>query len=268
MGALVAYVTLALVATTQANAHPLVIAHRGASAHAPENTLAALRHAIAVRAHALEIDVRQSKDGHLVLMHDATVDRTTNGTGSVADLTLTELKTLDAGSWFDRQFADERIPTLDEVIDLLDSATLLIIEVKGDSSTYPDIERNVVDAIKRRGVERQVVLKSFQQDVLERFRSMAPEIPRLYVYAFHIPLLGLIIDTGISAGSVFEVDATYLQPHWFLLSRSFVRKAHARGFKVVAWGVNSEEQMRKAIDYGVDGIETDHPERLLQLSLR
>ncbi|MFN0156984.1 MAG: glycerophosphodiester phosphodiesterase [Bacteroidota bacterium] len=241
----------------------MVIAHRGAAAYAPENTLVAMRKAIELDADALEIDVRQTKDGQLVLMHDATVDRTTDGSGAIGDMTLDELRALDAGSWFSAEFAGERVPTLGETIELMDSSLTLIIEVKGDSETYPDIERRVVDLITAANIRKQVILKSFDREVLETFRRLASDIPRLFVYTFRIPWLGLIIDDGVSAGSVLTVDSEYLQPHRFFLSKSFVEKAHEAGYKVIAWGVDTESHMKEAIEFGVDGIETDYPDILV-----
>ena len=107
-----------------------VIAHRGAAAHAPENTLSAFRIAIEMHADALELDVRQTRDSQLVIMHDADVDRTSDGSGAVSDLSLAEIKALDAGSWFSAKYFGERIPTLQEVMDRLDSSTALILELK------------------------------------------------------------------------------------------------------------------------------------------
>ena len=240
----------------------MVIAHRGASAYAPENTIAAFRKAVELKADALEVDVRQSKDAHLVILHDATVNRTTNGKGNVADLTLDELRQLDAGSWFNGEFEGEGIPTLEEVVALLDTTTVLIIEVKEGSTIYPNIERHVVDVIKNSGKEKQVILKSFDREVLDKLKELAPSIARLYVYAFHIPWLGLVIDRGITVGDVFDVDVQYLQPHWYLLTQSFTKSAQQKGLKVVAWGVDDEKDMKKAISYGVDGIETDYPDVL------
>lgn len=238
----------------------MIIAHRGASAHAPENTLPAIRLAIQLGADALEIDVRQTRDGRIVLMHDATVDRTTNGSGEVGDMTFAAIRTLDAGVWFGKEFGGEPVPTLEEVIELLDSSTLLVVEVKGNFTIYPGIERRVVDIVTEAGIGHRTILKSFDRNAIEMFSELAPDIPRLFVYTVRIPWLGLYIDDGISTGDVLKVDAGYLQPHWLFLSASFTKKAQQKGFKVVAWGVNTEAEIRKAIEFGVDGIETDYPD--------
>jgi glycerophosphoryl diester phosphodiesterase len=243
---------------------PLIIAHRGASALAPENTLAAFRKAMELRADALEIDVRQTKDGHFIVMHDASVDRTTTGKGNVADMTFEELRRLDAGSSFDASFAREKIPTLEEVLTILDSTTLLIAELKG-ASDDGSTERKLVDIIRRSDKQKQVILKSFEKEVLDRFKSLSPEMPRLFVYAFRIPWLSLVVGTRLMSGSVFDVDCEYLQAHWLLLSESFTKAAQAKGFTVIAWGINDEADMREAIRYGVDGIETGKPDVLRKI---
>lgn len=243
---------------------PLIIAHRGAPETAPENTLAALRAAMDMQSDVLEIDVRQTRDGYFVVMHDGSVDRTTDGSGTVERTTLAELQRLDAGSWFDPAFAGERIPTLNDVLAILDSTTILIVEFKGRSEDG-SAERKLVQTITGSGKQRQVILKSFEPAVIASFKQLAPDIPRLFVYVFHVPWLNLIVGTGVSKGSVFEIDAHYLQPHIVLLTPSFVREAHEQGFRVVAWGVHDEKTMQKAVALGVDGIETNRPDVLRRL---
>ena len=246
-------------------AQTLVIAHRGASAYAPENTIAAFELAIELGANALELDLRQTKDNVLVVLHDSNVDRTTNGEGGVNDFTFSELQKLDAGSWFDIEFSDQKIPSLQEVIDLLDDSIIIIIELKEGNETYPGIEERVVELVKQNKIESQTILKSFDLNVLERLRNIDPAIPLLYVYAVRIPWLGMIIDRAVTFDSVYDLDVEYLQPHRFFLSKSFVDDAHAKGFKVISWGVNSAEAINESLEYEVDGIETDYPDKVLEL---
>jgi glycerophosphoryl diester phosphodiesterase len=247
------------------SAQPLVIAHRGASAYAPENTITAFKKGLELGADGLELDLRQTKDSIPVVLHDEDVERTTNGTGNVKNFTFDELQKLDAGSWFDEKFSDEKIPSLQEVIDLLDDTTLIIIELKEGNETYPGIEERVVQLIKQNEIESQAILKSFDSNVLERLRIIEPDIPLLYVYALRIPWLGMIIDRGVTFDSVYDLDVEYLQPHRFFLSESFVEDAQSRGFKIISWGVNSTEAINESLEYGVDGIETDYPDKVLQL---
>lgn len=259
------FTILILLLIESISAQPMVIAHRGASAYAPENTITAFKKALEIGADALELDLRQTKDSVLVVLHDADVNRTTSGSGNIKDFTFAELQELDAGSWFDTKFSDEKIPSLQEVIDLLDDTTLIIIELKEGNKAYPGIEERVVQLVKQNEIESQTILKSFDPNVLERLRIIEPDIPLLYVYAFRIPWLGMIIDRGVTFDSVYDLDVEYLQPHRFFLSESFVEDAQSRGFKIISWGVNSTVAINESLDYGVDGIETDYPDKVLML---
>jgi len=243
----------------------LIIAHRGAAGYAPENTLAAFKKAIEIGANVLETDIRQTRDGHLVAMHDASVDRTTDGKGDVGELTLEEVKRLDAGSWFSEAFGNERVPTLEEIARVLNDTTRLIIEIKGDSTEYPGIEERVVDQVMKLNIGNRVVLKSFDAEVLARLRKLAPDIPQLFVYALRVPWIDLVIGTGLSRLDVFELPVQYLQPHAFFVTESFTRSAHEQGYRVIAWDVHDERRMSEMLDLGVDGIETDFPDLLKEV---
>ena len=259
------YVIIFFLLVESISAQPLVIAHRGASAYAPENTLASFELAIDIGADAIELDLRQTKDSVLVVLHDADIDRTTNGEGNVKDFTFSELQKLDAGSWFHKEFSNQKIPSLEEVIDLLDDSTIIIIELKEGNETYPGIEERVVEIVNQNNIESQTILKSFDPNVLGRLRKIDQTIPLIYVYAVRIPWLGMIIDRGVTFDSVYDLDVEYLQPHRFFLSKSFVDDAQARGYKIISWGVNSTEAINESLEYGVDGIETDYPDKVLEL---
>lgn len=242
-----------------------IIAHRGVPKLAPENTLSAFRKAVELGAHSIELDVHQTRDSMLVVIHDGTVDRTTNGKGRIADLTAAELRELDAGSWFGHEFTGEKIPFLEEVFsDTPDSITLLI-EVKHGSETYPGIEERVVRLIREKKATERVILKSFDNDVLGKLQEIAPEIPRLKIIVMQIPFLNIIIERGLNVGDILDYDVQYLQVHWVGISKDFVEKAHRKGYKVFAWDVHDEQRMREMIAKGVDGIETDFPDTLKRL---
>lgn len=242
----------------------MIIAHRGAAGLAPENTLPAIRLALEQRADAIEVDLRQTADGALVAMHDATVDRTTDGTGRVDSFTLAELRRLDAGSWFASRFAGTRVPTLAEILDAVPEQTRLILELKDGSAVYPGIEESIVSLLEARG-RRNVILKSFNTGVLAAFRRLAPERPRLYVFNAHIPWLHLIVDDGLRIGTAWDQDVQWLQKHSFFITGGFVRRAQERGYRVVAWHVHDRETMQDMIRLGVDAIETDYPGVLREL---
>ncbi|MCO5172146.1 MAG: glycerophosphodiester phosphodiesterase [Planctomycetes bacterium] len=244
----------------------LVIAHRGASADAPENTLAAVREAVRQTAHAIEVDLHQTRDGAVVALHDADVGRTTDGRGRVGDMTLAEVRALDAGSWFAPEHAGERVPTLAEVLAATPHDVLLVLEVKDGGCVYPGIEERVVAAVRAAGRPRgATVLKSFDPDVLETFAALAPELPRLYVVVARVPWLGLAIDRRPRLTDPLERDVTWLQVHAAFVTGRLVRRAHERGYRIVAWDAQSECRMRRMIELGVDAIETDHPARLRAL---
>ncbi len=237
----------------------MIIAHHGASSSAPENTLAAFRKAIEQGADAVVVDVRQTKDEHLVALHDATIDRTTNGEGYISDYKLKQIQKLDAGSWFNDAFSNEHIPTFDEVCAVLSPSTKIIIEIRDGSSVYPNIEQHVLDAIKKNNIEQRACIKSFDIAILKKCRQLYSKIPLIYSYTFHIPLLNIIVDKGVSLGSVFDIDAEYLQPYKLLLTASFVSKAQKRNYRIIAWGVETKESVREALELGVDAIETESP---------
>ena len=239
----------------------MVIAHRGAAGSAPENTLAAIDEALKQGADAIEVDLHQSADGVVVAIHDSTLDRTTNGKGKVGDLTIAQLKALDAGRWFDSKFAGERIPTLEEVLQAVPAETTLILEVKDGSETYPGIESHIIRALRQAG-RSNVILKSFSIEVLQEFERLGPDYVRLYVFNAHIPVLNLIVDDWLRIGNAFDQNVSWLQKHSSFITEGFVRRAQERGFQVVAWNVHDTPKMREMIGLGVDAIETDYPAKL------
>lgn len=236
------------------------IAHRGAPNYAPESTLPSFQKAIELKSNYLELDVHQTSDNVLVIMHDTSVNRTTNGKGKIKDFTFAEIQKLDAGGWFSEEFKNEKIPTLDVVLDLLISNPELkaIIELKNGDSLYPGMEKRVADIVHNKGLEKQIIFKSFDPEVLARLKKISPSTTSLYVFILSIPSLPFTINTSLSFQSPFTVDTQYLQAHYYFLTENFVKEAHEKGYKVVAWGVDTEKHMHKALDMSVDGIETDY----------
>ena len=244
---------------TPAPSHPvLVIAHRGFSAEAPENTLAAFRMARAAGADAVELDVTTSRDGEVVVLHDPKVDRTTNGRGKVAELTWKELRALDAGSWFDRRYAGERIPTLEEVLRLLGPTGLLInIEIKREAA--PGIEEKVSELVRRAGLSERVVVSSFDHPRVVRMREIAPRLVTAV-------LVGRASLTGPSpAAAARGAGAPMLVAQHRALNPEAVKEARRLGLKVWAYTVDATKDMKRMLGLGVDGIVTNHPDRLRAL---
>jgi glycerophosphoryl diester phosphodiesterase len=231
---------------------PWIIAHRGASGHAPENTMAAFRRAIELGAGFIETDLRLTRDARFVAFHDPNLERTTNGSGAVKDFSLAELRKLDAGMWFDRQFMDQRIPTLDEVLAFARKHDVVFyLEIKYDSAT--GMHHALVGALESVEIASRTVVISFDPSTLASLRRLTAAL-----------MLGLLVesDTGDSVKTAVSVGARQLCPRADLVTRELVDRAHAADLHVVTWTVNDADKMRAAIEAGVDGIMTDLPDRL------
>lgn len=240
---------------------PLIIGHRGASGEAPENTIAAFDLAIDLGADGIEFDVRLSKDDVPVVIHDPTLWRTTSARGRVRGQTLTELKQLDAGSWFNRRFPDladpsydgQQIPTLAETLAWVRSRQCLAyLEIKGGWLTCPGIEEQVLAEIHRAEVLPLVTVISFHQARLRRLRRLDPQIA--VGIDFTQPLAAVRLARSIGAQTVL--------PSGRFAKRAFITRAHRAGLDVVVWGVDRVLSMRCKIVVGVDGIITGYPGRL------
>lgn len=235
----------------------LNIAHRGASRAAPANTLAAFERALALGADGVEFDVRLSADGVPVVIHDATVDVTTDGRGPVSGLTLMELKALDAGAWFDPAFAGERIPTLAEVLDALGGRCLLNIELKSTSLPDHGLEQAVAALLPLFDIPpAELLVSSFNPLSLRRFTRRAPTIP---VGLLHAPNLPLPLRRAWLAG---WVPHQARHPEHTMVDVAYVARAHRRGYRVHPWTVDEPGEMRRLIELGVDAIITNVPDVL------
>ena len=226
------------------------IAHRGASAYAPENTLAAFDKALDLGAGHVEFDVHFSADGQVVVIHDDTVDRTTNGSGAVASLTLAQLKRLDAGSWFAARFSEEPIPALGELLERYKGRLQFHIEVKGQAE---HLSEKTIDLVRGYGWADSVTIISFQKERLEEARAYAPEIPA--------GLLASEVDE-LMVEQARQMGLAEICPHADFLDTGLVEKLHQKGFMVRAWGVPDEEVMRGVVAAGADGMIIDFPDRL------
>jgi glycerophosphoryl diester phosphodiesterase len=244
-----------------------VIAHRGASAFAPENTLAAFRRAVEIGARFIEADLQLSRDARLVAIHDDTVDRTTNGHGPVSALTHEELRKLDAGSWFDgkaprlprhaaarQRFAGERIPTVEEVLAFGREHDIgLYLELKPSGPT--GVEHAILGALRAANEIPRTVVLSFHATVLARLRRLEPLLVTGY----------LCSDTRDAVARAVETGARQLLPRANRMTAALVSEAHAHDLKVVPWTVNNPKKMRRFIAMGADGIITDRPNELVNL---
>jgi len=232
----------------------LVIAHRGASGHAPENTLAAFRKAVSLGAAFIETDLQLSRDAHFVAIHDATVDRTTGGHGPVRDLALAELRRLDAGSWFGSEFAGERIPTLEEILDFSKKHDVVFyLELKPSGSSWGG-EHALIGALRESGEIPRAVVISFDVAILESLRKIEPTL-----------MTGVLYDGQIDRPieRAVEIGARQLAVRGDLVTPALLAEARTKDLQVVCWTVNHPAHMRLLIDAGVDGIMSDYPDRLV-----
>ena len=234
----------------------LAVAHRGASRYAPENTLPAFQLALDEGVPAVECDIQRTRDGRVVVIHDQTVDRTTDGRGAVAALTFEELRRLDAGRWFAPEFAGTRIPLLDEVLDLVRGRALLKVEVKNAPTFYEGIEQQAVEAIRHRGMEEHVLLMSFDHESVRAVRAQSPHSPTGIIYAARL------VD-GPAAARAADADALCL--HWAYVTEGVVASAHAAGLRVLVWTVDDEDAFRRCLALGVDGITSNDSRLLLRM---
>lgn len=235
---------------------PLRIAHAACKGHAPENTLAGVRAALALGVDAVEVDVHCSADRVPVLIHDATVDRTTDGSGPVSALTLSQLRRLDAGARaFDGRFAGERIPTLAEALDLTRGRCLLVVEVKPAG-----IEREVVAVL--RPAADDVMVWSFLPEVVARVRELAPAVPCALLSP---PLGGRPPDALFRAA--LQAGQQAVAVHHSSVDPDLVHCAARRGLTVFAWTADDPDEHRRLLRSGVGGIVTNYPDRL-QRALR
>lgn len=231
-----------------------IASHRGGGATAPENTLPAISAALAGGFDYVEIDVALTADRVAVLMHDATVDRTTDGHGPLSALTLAEVKTLDAGSWFAPEFAGTSVPTFTEVLDLLDeSGHRAIVELKGEWDA--DAVAGAVDEITARGLERRVAVSSFDARTLAMTGAASGVVARLFILR-HLP------DDVVAAAQEAGVRGLVVARRAVIDRPEIVEELHAAGIRVVVYTLNDDTQWDEVTALGVDGIVTDDPATL------
>ncbi len=227
----------------------LNIAHRGASGSFPENTVSAFRAAIDAGADLCELDVQLSRDGAVVVIHDDTVERTTDGKGEVAELTLAELKRLDAGVKFKGgPFKGAQIPTLDEVFSVTSGKCGLNIELKAGG-----LEHQVAQIMQARNALGDSIVSSFNWEYLKKIQQLHFNI-RVGLLAEEKP-----VDLVMNA---VAMRAYSINPRWDMVTSDLCKAAHERGLKLYTWTVDADSRMRALIESGVDGIMTNYPERL------
>jgi glycerophosphoryl diester phosphodiesterase len=234
----------------------LVIAHRGAKGEAPENTLAAFKLGLEQGCDGIELDIHLSKDGELIVIHDYTLDRTTDKTGSISELTLEQIKQADAGRWFHEKYAGERVPTLEEVFDLVPAEVMINVEIKHRFDRR--IEPVLLELMKQKDRMHNVVVSSFHHKSLSYLKQLEPETK-----------IGLLYDLDVvhhaALAATIDVPVYSLHPHYKKINQADVAEAIAQGLQVYHWTINDESHMAHAIADGVSGIITDYPGKLRAL---
>jgi glycerophosphoryl diester phosphodiesterase len=232
---------------------PLVIAHRGASAFAPENTLSAFRLAEVHGADGIELDAKLTRDSAVIILHDMRLERTTSGTGDVRDWPLEDIRRLDAGGYFHPRFQGEQVPTLEEVLDALQTGMLINIELTNYGSVFDELPELVFRIIAERGVEERVLVSSFNPVAIIKIRRLSEAIRTALLVRTTTP--GVVVRL---MQQILRPD--YFHPEYGILNNRVLAKEHAAGRKVMAWTVNGRDEIRRLIASGIDGIITDYPD--------
>jgi len=231
---------------------PNILAHRGASTLAPENTRPSFQMAINLGADGVEFDVQMTKDNQLVVIHDECLERTTRVKGYVKDFTLKEIKKLDAGKYFSRQYKDERILTLDETLDIVKSCKIINIELKNGLIEYEKIEEKVIKTIQAWKLTEKTIISSFNHYSINKIKKIDGNIMTgiLYFAQLYNPW-----------NYALEVKADAVHPYYPGVKREVIEKCHQKGIKVNVFAVNEEKDILNMLQQGADAIITDHLER-------
>ena len=247
----------------------LNVAHRGASGHAPEHTIAAYELGEEMKGDYIEIDLQMTKDGHLIAMHDETVNRTTNGSGLVKDKTLADIKELDAGSWFNERYPEYakeeyeglQVPTLEEVFERFGRGADYYIETKSPD-VYPGMEEKLLELLEEykltgvNGRSSHVIIQSFSQESLLKIHEMNSQIPLVQLKSYRTP--ASITDEEIKSIKEYAVG---VGPNFARIDQAYVEKVRENGLHIHPYTINEKEDMRKALEWGVTGVFTNFPDR-------
>lgn len=227
-----------------------IVAHRGGKKWAPENTLAAFRKAVEAKVDGIELDIHKCKTGELVVIHDDTLERTTNGKGLVKETTLADLQKLDCGSWYDSSFKDERLPLLQDVLKLVDGKLEINIEIKNCPMNYENIAEDLLKLLADYKYPDKIMISSFDHKVIKAIAARSKR--------YKLALLGDNIPYDI-AGYATKAGASAWNPAFDCVRPDSVKDAHTGNISVNTWTLNKKEEWRQALDLKVDSIITDDP---------
>lgn len=227
-----------------------IIAHRGASGYAPENTLAAFGKAMDMGSKSVEFDVQMTKDGELIVIHDYTLDRTTNGYGYVMDTTLEMIRSYDAGSWYGDEFIGERVPLLNEVLDLLPNDVTINIEIKKAVYEKREVEKKVLELVMEKNRISKTIFSSFDHDCLINLLDIKKVRVGVLISARLIKLTDYIISSGLKSYSINQSSV--------FVNKELVTQAHNNGLKVLTYTVNDLRTAKMFEEIGVDAIFSNY----------
>lgn len=232
-------------------------AHRGASAYCPENTMASFTRAVELGASGIETDVQMTKDGRLVLIHDESLERTAGKKAWVKDLTWEELQSLDTGGWFHEDFKGEKLPALEQLLELASDKDIIVnIELKNGFFQYPELEQKVIDMVRRYGMAERTIISGFNHYSLRECHRIAPDIRTGILY-----MEGLYEPWDYAK----RIGADALHAYMYALTPELVAEAARHGVAYHPFTVNEESMMKSLIAAGVAGIITDYPDKLAKL---
>lgn len=247
------------------NKNIIITGHRGAAGLAPENTLAAIQLAIELGVDRIEIDVQQTKDNKIIVLHDRTLRRTTTGHGFVKNLTYDEILQFSAGYKFNKFYINEKVPTLEQVIDLIDGKVELLIETKYSYMYYPNIERHIINIIKNKNAKDWCKIISFNDRALFRINKLDNNIKLGKLFVGKHAHLPLSFDKGLNIRPLKKynfVDEVIVKHDY--ATKAIIEKVHDFGKELHVWTVNNEDTIQKLIERGVDGIISDYPNLLMK----
>lgn len=236
-----------------------IIAHRGASAYAPENTYASFEKALQLKSNGIELDIHMTKDGKLVVIHDFTLNRTTGVKGYIRDFSYNEISSLDAGSWYSDKFKNQRIPVLSGFLDLFKSEDILInIEIKAGSRFYPSIEERLLEELSRFSIKGEILISSFDHHCLKRIKSLDAHIKT-----------GVLSESSMIEPcrySIESVGADAFHPHYLTVDKLLIDESTKYNMPLNVYTVNKKKDAKKLIAFKVNSIITNFPDKLIDIA--
>jgi len=239
----------------------ILTAHRCGAGLAPENTLLGVKESLVFMPDRIEIDVHMTKDSTIVVIHDESIDRTTNGKGKIKDLTYPQILEYFAIDNTSKQITSEKIPTLDQIIEAIDGRSNLLIEIKQGNEIYPGIEKKVIESIQKHNAKSWCIIQSFNLDILKTVHQLDKTIKLHKLYFGKIPYLPIWISNKMEFGSLKNLDfVSEISFMYLFATKHTIANIHKHNKKANVWTVDNEERIKQLVNIGIDGVITNHPE--------